>query len=185
MRLRPSAWPAVFILLVMSACTDVPMEPVHPELASGQHQGWDWILAGEANDALDEVCIELRVSPGGSVHGGPDCHPVPEDDGADLRAGSSGSSSADPGQEEIANVRAVVGSDVAGVHVTSRSGSTGETLFVGETVFVKEDSDSPGWFVFLYNPQQSDLPGEVILLDEDGNELERLKLTYLADTDQA
>lgn len=148
------------LLLLVTACS-VAMEPEHPELASGEYGGWDWILAGEVVDAESEVCIELLLSPsgGGSVHGGPDCHALPSDDGVDVRAGSSGS-----GDEEIADVRGVVGSDVAEVRLLEGHDDA-------ETVFVKESPTGLGWFVFLYDPRESGPPAELVLLDEGGTQL--------------
>lgn len=155
---RRPGWALAGLVLLVTAC-GVSMEPEHPELASGEYGDWDWILAGEVIDA-DEVCIELLVSPGGgSVHGGPDCHAVPSDDGVDVRAGSSGS-----GDEEIANVRGVVGSDVAEVRLVEGHDD-------GKTVFVKESPTDLGWFAFLYDPRESGPPTELVLLDEAGTQL--------------
>lgn len=157
---RRTGWTIVGLLLLVTAC-GVAMEPEHPELTSGEFEGWDWSLAGETVDAEDEVCIELLVSPGGgSVHGGPACHAVPPGDGVDVRSGRAGS-----GDEEIADVRGVVGSGVAEVRLSPGYGDD------AETVFIKESPTGPGWFAFLYDPQEGDPPAELILLDEDGNQL--------------
>ena len=158
---------AMFGLALLATACGVPMEPEHPELASGEFEGWDWILAGEVIEADQEVCIELLVSAHrGSVGGGPICHEMPSDDDGNARGGGSRS-----GDDEIANVRAVVGPDVAEVRLPP--GHDG----AGETVWVKQSPDDPGWFVFLYDPRESDRPPELQLLDEGGNQLDQLDLS--------